>query len=200
MLPERFRRFMPDPNTLRNHRALQWMGPMLHHPRLWHVNRRGIALGLAIGIFFGLLMPVAQILFAAGGALLLRANIPAAVGSTLVTNPITFAPLYYAAYHLGAWMLGHANVPVTEVDLDHVAARTATGLALWMDRLATVGAPAGAGPADARDLSVGGDVFCGALGLAAAHRACLAASPCAPRRAALVHRLRAYDRGFCAAW
>lgn len=141
MLPERFRRFMPDPNTLRHHRALQWMGPMLQHPRLWHVNRRGIALGLAIGIFFGLLIPVAQILFAAGAALLLRANIPAAVGSTLVTNPITFAPVYYAAYHLGAWMLGHANVPVAEVDLERVAARTATGLALWMDRLATVGAP-----------------------------------------------------------
>ena len=141
MMPERFRRFMPDPHTLRHHRALQWMGPALHHPRLWHVNRRGIALGLAIGTFFGLLMPVAQILCAATAAFLLRANIPAAVGSTLVTNPFTFAPVYYAAYQLGVWMLGHANVPVTEVDLEHVAARTATGLALWMDRLATVGAP-----------------------------------------------------------
>ena len=97
------------------------------------VNRRGIALGLAIGVFFGLLMPVAQILFAAVAALLLRVNIPAAVGSTLITNPITFAPVYYAAYHLGVWMLGTANVPVAEVDLDNVAARTSTGLALWMD-------------------------------------------------------------------
>ena len=105
------------------------------------VNRRGIALGLAIGVFFGLLMPVAQILFAAVAALLLRVNIPAAVGSTLIAKPITFAPVYYAAYHLGAWMLGTANVPVAEVDLDNVAARTSTGLALWMDRLATVGAP-----------------------------------------------------------
>jgi len=87
------------------------------------------------------LIPVAQIVFAAATALLLRANIPAAVGSTLITNPITFAPVYYAAYHLGAWMLGHANVPVSEVNLEHVAANAATGLALWMDRLATVGAP-----------------------------------------------------------
>jgi len=141
MLPERFRRFLPDPNTLREHRALRWMGPMLHHPRLWHVNRRGIALGLAIGVFFGLLIPVAQIFFAAAAALLLRANIPAAVGSTLITNPITFAPVYYAAYHLGAWMLGHLDVSVAEVDLDRVAARTETGLALWVDRVATVGAP-----------------------------------------------------------
>jgi len=142
-MPERFRRFLPDPHTLRQHRALRWMGPMLNHPRLWNVNRRGIALGLAIGVFFGLLILVAQIFFAA--ALLLRANIPAAVGSTLITNPITFAPVYYAAYHLGTWMLGHANVPLAEVDLDNVAARTAIGLALWMDRLATVGAPLAVG-------------------------------------------------------
>lgn len=141
MLPERFRRFMPDPHTLCEHRVLRWLGPRLHHPRLWHVNRRGIALGIAIGIFFGLLIPVAQILFAALAALLLRANIPAAVGSTLITNPFTFAPVYYAAYHLGVWMLGHTRMPVTEVDLQHVAAETTTGLALWVDRLASVGAP-----------------------------------------------------------
>lgn len=138
---ERLRRLLPDSHTLRQHRALRWMGPMLHDRRLWHVNRRGIATGLAVGVFFGLLIPVAQILFAAGAALLLRANIPAAVGSTLITNPITFAPVYYAAYHLGAWMLGHADVALAEVDLDRVAARTETGLALWMDRLYTVGPP-----------------------------------------------------------
>jgi uncharacterized protein (DUF2062 family) len=142
---ERFRRYLPDPDVLRQHRALRWMGPWLHHPRLWHVNRRGIAMGLAIGVFFGLLIPVAQIFFATAAALLLRANIPAAVGSTLITNPITFAPVYYAAYHLGAWMLGYAEVPLTDVDLENVAARTETGLALWVDRLATVGAPLAAG-------------------------------------------------------
>lgn len=141
MLPERFRRYLPEPHVLREHRMLRWMGPTLQHPRLWHVNRRGIALGIAIGVFFGLLIPVAQIFFAAVAALLLRANIPAAVGSTLITNPFTFAPVYYAAYHLGVWMLGHADVPVVAVDIDRVAAKTATGIALWMDRLATVGAP-----------------------------------------------------------
>lgn len=138
---ERFRRLMPDPHTLRQQRALRWLGPWLQHPRLWHINRRGIAMGVAIGIFFGLLIPVAQILFAVLAALFFRANIPAAVASTLITNPFTFAPVYYAAYHLGAWMLGSASVPVAEVDLKHVAAETATGLALWMERVATVGAP-----------------------------------------------------------
>lgn len=142
---ERVRRYLPDPHTLRQHRALRWMAPWLQHPRLWHVNRRGIAMGFAIGVFFGLLIPVAQIFFAAMAALLLRANIPAAVGSTLITNPITFAPVYYAAYHLGAWMLGQAEVPVADVNLERVAAKTETGLALWVDRLATVGAPLATG-------------------------------------------------------
>lgn len=145
MLPKRFRRFFPDSQTLRAHRALRWMGPWLHERRLWHVNRRGVALGLALGVFFGLLFPVAQIIAAAAAALLLRANIPAAVGSTLITNPITVAPLYYGAYHLGAWMLRLADVPLAAVDLDRVAAKTETGLALWVDRVATVGPPLGLG-------------------------------------------------------
>lgn len=141
MLPERLRRYLPDPQTLREHRLLRWMGPVLHHPRLWHVNRRGIAMGIAIGIFFGLLIPVAQILFAVVAALVMRANIPAAVGSTLITNPFTFAPVYYAAYHLGVWMLGDAATARGEAALTRAAAESATGLALWIDRLGSVGVP-----------------------------------------------------------
>jgi uncharacterized protein len=36
---------------------------------------------------------------------LLRANLPVAVGSTLVTNPVTFGPVYFGAYKLGHWVL-----------------------------------------------------------------------------------------------
>ena len=65
----------------------------------------------------------------------------AAVGSTLITNPFTFAPVYYAAYHLGAWMLGMRATQRGEIELANAAAETATGLALWLDRLGSVGAP-----------------------------------------------------------
>lgn len=98
-------------------------------------------MGIAIGVFFGLLIPVAQIFCAALAALLLRANMAAAVGSTLITNPFTFAPVYYAAYHLGAWMLGMRATQRGEIELANAAAETATGLALWLDRLGSVGAP-----------------------------------------------------------
>lgn len=87
------------------------MGPALHHPRVWHFSRRGLAMGMALGIFFGLLIPIAQIPASAAAAVLLRANLPAAVASTLVTNPVTFGPVYYAAWRVGSAILGE---PVRE--------------------------------------------------------------------------------------
>lgn len=102
----RFQRFLPSPATLQANRWLRWLGPALHHPSLWHVTRRGVAMGMALGVFFGLLIPVAQIPFSAATAMLLRANVPAAVASTLVTNPVTFGPVYYVAWRLGSAVLG----------------------------------------------------------------------------------------------
>jgi hypothetical protein len=109
-MKHKLKQLLPTPETLRNNRWLRWMGPVLHHPRLWHFSRKGIALGLALGIFFGLLIPVAQIPFSATVAVLLRANLPMAVASTLVTNPVTFGPVYYGAYRLGKWVLGEEDI------------------------------------------------------------------------------------------
>jgi uncharacterized protein (DUF2062 family) len=106
----KLKRLLPSPETLQNNRWLRWMGPTLAHPRLWHMSRKGIAAGLALGLFFGLLIPVAQIPLAAGAAVMLRANLPVAVGSTLVTNPVTFGPVYFGAYKLGYWVLHRGDV------------------------------------------------------------------------------------------
>lgn len=101
----RWRRWWPTPESLKGNRWLGWLGPSLYHPRLWRITRRGLALGMAIGIFFGLLIPIAQIPFSAALAVALRANVPAAMASTLVTNPVTFAPVYYLAYQTGQEVL-----------------------------------------------------------------------------------------------
>lgn len=102
----RFLPSLPSKDAVRSNPWLRWLGPALHHPRLWHMSRRGIALGVALGMFFGLLTPIAQIPLSAGAAVLLRANVPAAIVSTLVTNPVTFAPVYFAAWKLGGAVLG----------------------------------------------------------------------------------------------
>jgi uncharacterized protein (DUF2062 family) len=85
---------------------LRWLGPRLHDPLLWHVNRRSVARGVAMGVFFGLMIPVAQIPAAAIASLLLRGNLLIAAISTLVSNPLTYGPLYYFAYQLGAGVIG----------------------------------------------------------------------------------------------
>lgn len=97
-----FSRLLPSRETLQNNRWLRWLGPALLHPKLWRFSRRGLALGVAVGVFFGFLIPIAQIPFSAAVAVALRANIPAAVASTLVTNPVTFGPVYYLAWKVGS--------------------------------------------------------------------------------------------------
>lgn len=122
------KRHLPTRESVQHNRWLRWMGPALHHPRLWHMSRKGIALGLAIGIFFGLLIPIAQIPFAAATAVLLRANLPMAIGSTLITNPVTFGPVYYAAYKVGVKLVGETVPPATSPE--EVAARAPAEAAL----------------------------------------------------------------------
>ena len=102
---------LPTRESIQTNRWLRWMGPALTHPRLWHMSRKGIAAGLALGLFFGLLVPIAQIPLAATAAVVLRANLPVAIGSTLVTNPVTFGPVYFGAYKLGDWLLHRGDAP-----------------------------------------------------------------------------------------
>ena len=108
---ERLRRLLPTREQLQANRWLRWLGPWLHQPALWHWSRRGVALGVAFGVFFGLLVPIAQIPLSAAAAVMFRANVPAAAVSTLVTNPVTFAPIYYLAYRIGSRLTGDAPLP-----------------------------------------------------------------------------------------
>lgn len=100
-----FARWLPDPETLYRNRWLRWLGPALLHRRVWHYSRRRVAVGVAIGVFFGFLVLIAQIPTATGVADLLRANVPTAVAGTLVTNPVTFAPVYLMAHRVGSALL-----------------------------------------------------------------------------------------------
>lgn len=137
-----FRRLMPHPQTVREHRVLAWMGPMLHHPRLWHVSRDGIALGAAIGLFFGIIIPFGQIPAAAICAIAMRANLPMAVAGTFVTNPFTFAPIYYGAYRFGLWLLGDDTANVIDIAaLSEGAPSAALWIQGWIDRIIGMGKP-----------------------------------------------------------
>jgi uncharacterized protein (DUF2062 family) len=58
-------------------------------------------------LFVGILIPVMHTAIAALLAIPTRANIVIAAAFTLVVNPLTIPPLYYAAYRVGTWELHH---------------------------------------------------------------------------------------------
>lgn len=135
---------LPTEEYLKAHPSLRWLGPLLRRPWLWHLNRRSVALGAGIGVFFGFLIPVAQILGAAALALLLRANLPVAALSTLVSNPVTYVPIFVLAHRTGAALLGEAVEPGTAEALAEELAEadiTTVEKPGWMERLRTVGKP-----------------------------------------------------------
>ena len=105
---------MPARDQARGYRGLRWLGPLLDREWLWHLNRRAVATGVALGVFFGLIIPVGQMPLAAAAAVLLRANLPLAALGTLVSNPVTIGPIYWFAYRTGAAILP-ATEPVQNV-------------------------------------------------------------------------------------
>jgi uncharacterized protein (DUF2062 family) len=117
MRRSRFFKWLPTSESIRENRFLKPFGHYLHHHFLWQFNRRSVAGGLAVGLFFGILIPFAQILLAAVAAVFLRVNLPVAAFSTLITNPFTFPAVYYVAYRLGELLTGsEASVPEAAIE------------------------------------------------------------------------------------
>jgi len=110
-----FRRFLPNQDTIRANRYMARLdenGTWLHHPNLWHLNRRSVAGGFAIGLFAGLVPGPLQMLTAALLAIPLRKNLPVALITTFYTNPFTIVPLYVLAIAYGRLLLGVSHHPV----------------------------------------------------------------------------------------
>jgi len=101
-----FKRYLPDHESVRNHRHLARFGGFLRHPNLWHLNRHSVAGGVAVGMFSGLVPGPLQMLTAAILSVALRVNLPVALATTLYTNPFTIGPLYVLAYLIGRLIMG----------------------------------------------------------------------------------------------
>lgn len=105
-MPRKFlKRIMPDHKVMREHPHLKRFGQRILDPQLWHLNRKRVAMGVALGLFIGLIPFPMQMLIAVPLAILLRANLPFAVMCVWITNPLTVAPIYYFEYKIGAMIL-----------------------------------------------------------------------------------------------
>jgi uncharacterized protein (DUF2062 family) len=138
-----FRRFLPSHDAIRDNRHVARLGPWLQHPNLWHLNRRSVAGGVAIGLFTGLIPGSNPVQFTAAALLAVagKVNLPVAMLTTFYTNPFTIVPLYYAAFRIGVLVLhgSDTKLPPLAFELHKKA------LGEWMSELfhwlATVGKP-----------------------------------------------------------
>ncbi len=101
---------------------LRPFAPHLTHPSLWRMTRRSVPRGVALGLFVGVIIPFMHTFIAALLAIPTRANVAVAAVFTLVVNPLTIPPMYYAAYRIGSWELHH-DAPL----LDPAAAERFSG-------------------------------------------------------------------------
>jgi uncharacterized protein (DUF2062 family) len=100
-------RHIPTRDTIHHYRLLRPFAPHLRHSSLWRMTRRSVPRGVAIGLFVAVIIPIMHTAIAALLAIPARANVAVAAVFTLIVNPLTIPPLYYAAYRIGAWELHH---------------------------------------------------------------------------------------------
>ncbi|POZ60913.1 DUF2062 domain-containing protein [Chromobacterium alticapitis] len=89
--------------------SMRWLAPHLDQPAFWAFNRRKVAMGVAVGLYSGVMPGFTQKATALALALMLRVNLPAAMVVSLYSNPLTVLPLYYLAYRFGRCLLGETG-------------------------------------------------------------------------------------------
>jgi uncharacterized protein (DUF2062 family) len=111
LIEKMMHKFIPDPEVIKRHKSLQFLGQKLHDPNLWHINRRSICMAFAVGLFGAWIPTPGQMAIAAAMAIYFRANLPISVALVWLTNPITMPPLFFFAYQVGLWSM---NLPASD--------------------------------------------------------------------------------------
>jgi hypothetical protein len=109
-MPKKYiKKLLPSYESIQGNRWIKLFGTRLQQHNLWHLHRRSVSGGVAVGMFCGLIPGPLQMLGAALLAVLFRVNLPVALFSTFYTNPFTIVPLYFLAYQLGVLVTGQVD-------------------------------------------------------------------------------------------
>ena len=112
-MPKRLiRRYMPDPQKIKEHKSLQFLGDILHEPNLWHLNRHAVSKAFLVGIFVAFIPMPFQMVLAAALAVWFNCNLPISIALVWITNPLTMPPVFYFTYRVGTFLLNRDSVPV----------------------------------------------------------------------------------------
>ena len=116
---------MPAPHTILNNRWIARFGPRIREPNLWHLNRRSVSAGIAMGVLAAFIPLPVQIFVAISLCFVVRGNLALAVAATWISNPFTYLPIFFFCYELGTAIVG--------VPLDHEGVPIKIGVALVLE-------------------------------------------------------------------
>lgn len=88
----------------------RWLGDHIFLPDFWKLERNSVSAGVGLGLFWAMMPIPFQMVPAGVSAFFLRVNIPAAITSVWITNPVTWPFILYWQYKLGAAVLGLGSV------------------------------------------------------------------------------------------
>lgn len=94
---------------MRTRKTFQLCEKWLSDPDLWHLTRKSVATGVAIGLFCAYLPMPLETLIAILMAVVFRGNILVAAALVWISNPLTWPVMFGAAYVLGAWLCSGIN-------------------------------------------------------------------------------------------
>jgi len=140
-----FRKYLPTHASITGNRHIARFGPWLRHHNLWHLHRRSVAGGFAVGLFAGLIPGPLQILGGVLLSILFRVNLPVAAITTVYTNPLTIVPLYFVAYHYGALVTGGNGQDAAISPFSTEGLSWSEWLPALFDWMATLGKPLAVG-------------------------------------------------------
>ena len=107
----------------------RWLRPVAHlilRSDLWRFNRRSVPRGVALGLFVGVMIPLAHFVVAAFLAVFVRANIPAAMLATFIGFPVIYVGLVALAYKVGNFLL-RVDAMTTIQPISNAMEKTETG-------------------------------------------------------------------------
>ncbi len=126
MPKNQLKRWLPSPDELKQNKLLRLFAPFLADPRLWHMNRSALMRAIYVGVIIAFLPLPGQMLLALIGALIFRANVPMSIALTWLTNPLTSIPVFWAAYWVGATLLGEPAIGLRTIGI------VLTDATLWL--------------------------------------------------------------------
>ena len=102
MIKNVIKRLFPKLDAVKEEKILKIFGPAVLQPNLWHINKKSVSRGFAIGAFCAFIpIPGVQMILAAFLSITFAGNLPLSVVLTWISNPFTYAPIIYIAIKVG---------------------------------------------------------------------------------------------------